>query len=527
MLLNRSYSFWLRSLFVSILLIGICLRFVNLDQKVYWIDEVHTSLRVSGYTRTEFVEQAPNDNVISAKDLYEFQQLSPEKDFFDTITALASSEHSPLYYLIARLWMQWFGSSITVTRSLAAVISLLAIPCIYWLSLELFASSLVGYISIALLAVSPLHILYAQEAREYSLLTVTILLSSATLLWATKQKNFTSWVIYTITVALGLYAHPLAGLVIFGHGVYLLLTEKFTFTKTLINYVISSLGGLIAFSPWIFVFIFNGDGVGSWVTRDISLSTYLQRWMLNLSSIFFDIQIGYSNRLFNIETGQDIQLHYNNPLIYLMIAMLALIGYSIYFLCRQSNQKAWLFILILIGITALTLGLPDLISGGQRSTIGRYIIACYLGIEIAVAYCLANLLQNVQQYHIWRLITVILISLGIISSSIMVQSDTWWNKYSSYYNAQVAQIINQADKPLIISNAKRISRSTSLSYLLKPETKIILLDQSREFKIPNGFSNIFLFRPLGELLQQVKNNQKYKLKKVHKLGYLWHIKNTE
>lgn len=41
----------------------------------------------------------------------------------------------------------------------------------------------------ALIAVSPFHVLYAQEAREYSLWTVTILLSSAALLRAMRVKT--------------------------------------------------------------------------------------------------------------------------------------------------------------------------------------------------------------------------------------------------------------------------------------------------------------------------------------------------
>jgi len=71
--------------------------------------------------------------------------------------------------------MQWFGSSVTVTRGLAALISLFVFPCIYWLCLKLFKS---GWMAMALVAVLPIHVVYAQEAREYSLWPAAILLSS-------------------------------------------------------------------------------------------------------------------------------------------------------------------------------------------------------------------------------------------------------------------------------------------------------------------------------------------------------------
>jgi len=64
-------------------------------------------------------------------------------------------------------------------RSLSAIISLLVFPGVYWLLPGIWVVN--GWIAIALIAVSPFHILYAQEAREYSLWTVTIALSSAAL----------------------------------------------------------------------------------------------------------------------------------------------------------------------------------------------------------------------------------------------------------------------------------------------------------------------------------------------------------
>ena len=97
---------WIVILVGLILLLGIGLRFTNLDLKVYWIDEVHTSLRVSGYTRSEFVEQAPVNQVIGVQELQSFQRLTPERDFTVGVKAIASSEHSPLYYVLARLGME-------------------------------------------------------------------------------------------------------------------------------------------------------------------------------------------------------------------------------------------------------------------------------------------------------------------------------------------------------------------------------------------------------------------------------------
>ena len=95
-------------------------------------------------------------------------------------------------------------------------------------------------------------------------------------------------------------------------------------------------------------------------------------------------------------------------------------------------------------MSPICLIIPDLISGGQRSTIPRYLIPAYLGIQLSMAYLLATKLTkftNKIEHKFWQIATVLLISLGIISCGISSQAETWWNKYSSYYDGEVARII--------------------------------------------------------------------------------------
>ncbi len=161
----------LRFLLIVILALGVFFRFVNIDRKVYWFDETFTSLRISGYTEKEAIAQLCNNQQIGVEDLQKYQHPTPGRTLTDTLKSLAleDPQHPPLYYLMTRFWVQWFGSSVAVIRSLTALFSLLALPCMYWLCLELFNSSLVASVAVAMLAVSPFHVLYAQEAREYSL----------------------------------------------------------------------------------------------------------------------------------------------------------------------------------------------------------------------------------------------------------------------------------------------------------------------------------------------------------------------
>jgi uncharacterized membrane protein len=522
---------------VTVLVLGIFFRFVNLDRKVYWIEESATSIRISGYTWKEIDQElGVNNNVqqlISVQDLQKYQHINPEKGLMGTLKGLALEEPQlpPLYFVMVRLWVQWFGDSVAVTRSLSALSSLLIFPCLYWLCLELFESSFVGWMALALIAVSPFHIVYAQEARPYSLWAATTLLSSAVLLQAIRLKTKLSWGIYAATVPLGLYSHAFFGLVAIVHGIYVVLIEGFRLSKTVIAYLIASLTGTIIFLPWIFFIINNFsqvDETTSWAQKKTwalwgvsSQFTLLAKWVRNVSAIFIDtdrdqriIYLGFENLFAYL-----IQL-------LLIASLVTMVVYSMGFLYRHAAKRAWLFILLLIGVTALPLMLPDLILGTTRSTAPRYLTPCYLGIQLAVAYLLATKIASISKkiwlQKLWRLIAITLVSGGILSAIVISQAESWWTKYESYNDLQMARIVNQTTQPILIFGGKEASgRAMSMSYLLAPKVRIQLMMESNDPKIYKGFSDVFLFRPSEELLDKLKKKPNSKLEPVYQYTKSW------
>ncbi|MHC5857017.1 glycosyltransferase family 39 protein [Nostoc sp.] len=513
---------WLRFLIIFLLAMGILFRFFNLDGKVYWHDETYASLRISGYTKTEAKQQLFNNRVIGGESFAQFQGANPEKSLNDTIMSLAKQDpqHPPLYYIIARLWMEVFGNSVTAIRSLSACVSLLVFPCVYWLCRELFnvplsvsgvAMPATG-VAIALMAISPIHLVYAQEAQEYILWLVTILLSSASLLQAMRVEDelgkerhrsdlFAIWSIYAVTLAISLYTFLWSVFVALAHGIYVMIVTKFQFTETARTYLIASMVGFLAFMPWItvvigdfFQFLISADKT----TSQSSLMTVFPFLIMQLSRIFFDINL----------TSE-------NSLNYLIIPIfLTLVGYAIYFLCRTTNYKVWSFIITLIIIPALPLIMPDLIAGVIRSSIEPYLIPAYLGIQLAVAYLLATQLYNgsVSRRSIWHTIMVLVIICGLISFKVSSQAETWWNKGMNDGNPQVAQIINRATRPLLISDAlgNNYGNVFSLSYLLEPKVRFLLVNNQKTPKIPNGFTDVFLLNPSDTWRETIE--KKYKLK---------------
>ncbi|MGI2903728.1 glycosyltransferase family 39 protein [Tolypothrix sp. VBCCA 56010] len=511
----------LRFLVIVLLVLGVFFRFANIDRKVYWFDETFTSLRISGYTEKEAIAQLCNGQQIGVEDLQKYQHLTPERTLTDTLKSLAleDPQHPPLYYVMTRFWVQWFGSSVAVTRSLTALFSVLALPCIYWLCLELFNSSVVASVAVALLAVSPFHVLYAQEAREYSLWGLTTLLSSATLLRAMRLQTKLSWGMYAVTVALGLYTFLFSGLVTIAHGVYVFAIERFRLTKRVIAYLVAPLVGFLAFTPWLVVILSQSAQLNKttgW-TGEVKISrlALIKNWIVNLSYFFVD---------FNYDTirgaeGSWLKLlvAYSSPFI------LIFVGYSIYFLCRKSPKQVWLFVLTLIGMTALPLAIPDFISGGIRSQVPRYLIPCYLGIQLAVSYLLATQIFSssvtIGRQKIWQLVMVALISAGVISCAMISQTETWWYKDLNLYTPQVVAIVNQTPQPLVITSCQAtwpLGDEMALSHRLDPKVRLLLVNESNVPKIPNTFSDVFFYNPfynppLPILRYKLEKEQKYKI----------------
>ena len=165
-----------KALILTILLLGIVFRFAHIDKKNYWNDEVYTSLRVAGYTYEQVEQAVVTNQPIGIDDLQRYQHSPTERGLYDVMRSLLKEDAhiAPLYFVMTRLWTDIWGLTPLQTRMVAVMISLLALPSMYWLSYELFQSSAIAWIATLLIAVSPLHVLYAQEARNYSLFAVSV-----------------------------------------------------------------------------------------------------------------------------------------------------------------------------------------------------------------------------------------------------------------------------------------------------------------------------------------------------------------
>lgn len=515
-----SYYKWLQYLIAFLLILGVFFRFYNLDFSMYWYDETKTSLRISGYTTEEFVEQVYTGEPATVESLLDTYQTPNETaGWGETFNALAQHpEHSPLYYVLARFWTQLFGSSVTAIRVLSAIIGVLILPFAYWLGRELFDSPLVAWLTAAFIAISPFHVLYAKEAREYGLWTLAILASSATLLQALRvarqnrflKPNLWKWGTYAGTVAFGLYTHPFSALVFLGHGIYVVLNEGLRGLRHIIAYFFSSSIGLFLFLPWGIVVLNNfSNFVENTISTTVNRPNLHLIWGLNLSRIFFDVNQGTSPL---------------NPLLYLIVILTL---FAIYYLCINAPQRTWFFLITLMGVTGLALIGPDVLAGGRRSSITRYAIPCYLGIQYAVSYLLATKITspriNPRRLTRWRLVIYAIAFVGTLSCVASYTNPVWWNKSHAKhrYDPDVAQIVNQSDRPLVVSD-EIPGRILPLAHRLDPEVRLQLTVEPNVPKLPPDIAPVYAYRPSEWLETQLRKTTQTEWKEVQE--WLWEIR---
>src|SRR5215471_11393856 len=132
--------------------------------------------------------------------------------------------HPPLSYLINHLFLQVENSDFFL-RLPSTLFGIGSLPLCYLLARRC-ASPLAAVCAVVVLALSPFHVWYSQEARMYAQLIFFSLLSTVFLLNAVERLHTTWWVLYTLTVTAGLYTHIFMALGVIAQGLWTVLYQR-------------------------------------------------------------------------------------------------------------------------------------------------------------------------------------------------------------------------------------------------------------------------------------------------------------
>jgi 4-amino-4-deoxy-L-arabinose transferase-like glycosyltransferase len=118
----------------------------------------------------------------------------------------AEDTHPPLYYLVLHGWMELAGDSRVAIRTPSLLFGVAAVGVLFLLGRAL-AGTRAGLVAAFLLALSPLHATYSQEARNYALLSLAAGLSCLAFVHALRSATRAASAGYVAATALLLYTH--------------------------------------------------------------------------------------------------------------------------------------------------------------------------------------------------------------------------------------------------------------------------------------------------------------------------------
>ncbi len=181
-------------------LVGLATRLYRLSEQSIWHDEWIT------------LSSASAPDVFSM--LHLMRIIAPEHGIM------------PVYYALNYFWMDLVGTDPVLIRLFPILLSILSIIVIYALAVYSYGVH-AGCIAALCMAMSPHHIWYSQEMRQYSLLVLFVATSVLLLfLWAHKSNVRSFLYIHCFLNILILWTHLFAGLVLLPMGLYVILRQR-------------------------------------------------------------------------------------------------------------------------------------------------------------------------------------------------------------------------------------------------------------------------------------------------------------
>ncbi len=198
-LVNKKNSILL--LFLIVIVLASFLRFYDISEESFWIDEGATALTIKKYNSQEIFKNINEENKI--------------------LPGYYLAGDLPIYYLSLESWSILFGISELSLRSFSAVFGILSLILVFYLT-KLIFNKKIALLSTFLSAINLTLISFSQEARVYSFVLFFSLLSITFLVKYLKQGKsiyLSGFIISNIIIP---YSNFLWLIFVFVEGLYAL-----------------------------------------------------------------------------------------------------------------------------------------------------------------------------------------------------------------------------------------------------------------------------------------------------------------
>lgn len=196
-----------------------------------------------------------------------------------------SNWNAPLYWILLHFWIKLFGISEISLRFPSLIFSFLSVILVFVLGKRLFNKK-VGLFASIIMGLSPFHLWYAQEARDYSMVLFLGLFSSWLLFKAINEKRLRMWIFFTLASIAGLYTNYFFIFLLIAQFVY--IVTFFKQLKLRLRNIIPFLAIAFGFLPYLSRFLSKFFSVwqGFWVPQPKfnSLFITIENFMLGYNT---------------------------------------------------------------------------------------------------------------------------------------------------------------------------------------------------------------------------------------------------
>ncbi len=279
------------------------LRFARLGAKPLWLDEAMTALVTMGRGPAD----VPIGRELSTRALRQIFTVNPASSAATTIARLrdplVQHTHPPLFYLVLRGWFWLTNPDYThlawQARIVPSILGLVGVFAIFALA-RLVASTRAALLAAALTAVSPLMVMIAREARNYTLPLLCVAATSyAVAMLADDIANrrvprTAPWLLLTIGGIAGCYGHYFAAIAFAAQvTVVAWLAVRARAGWTALAAAGAAAAVLIAFAPWLPTFVAHARSPEQEWMREANPIVYvyhtLSAWQAMVQGWVFDV----------------------------------------------------------------------------------------------------------------------------------------------------------------------------------------------------------------------------------------------
>ncbi|MFC2090948.1 glycosyltransferase family 39 protein [Bacteroidota bacterium] len=440
-------------IYLIIIILGVSLKFYNLNHKIFWEDEIYTVQHVTGAHNILDIDPARENEIVNLS-YYKglLKHASHEYTMGEELSAqLRTMNLNPLHYVLLAFWYRLTGDDILHYRLFSVMIFILTLPFLFFLARKLFRSDLVAWITTSLYSVSPFIHVFAQEARYYILWAFVLVVLHFFFVYALDKRKLLWWAGYALAGILSLYCSTLSGLILFEHLLFILILYRKEFWK----FAGAGLVMILAYLPWLLLILNNHQEVVSslaWHKMSEKMPFWAPALGITLGYIrtfsFYKEYTLYWDDVFgNITPDLLVETFFN--LCILAFLIVALIKMRTYL-----KKESVLFILLIFIPGFLLFYFLDLFRNAVTSIWWRYhIFATIPVILIASSYFVGRMQK--------KKIAAVLIYFGLVAISLYsvltIAKQKYWYLAGDWVLEFVnnAELLSDSEKALVITDFTR------------------------------------------------------------------------